>query len=241
MTEEVQIEDVLDSQEPQEDIVREQEKMIPASEVSRHIAGAKKKAYDKAKREYEEKLRQTNEVVNQQSPGTRSDVDQMRMNNPNSDPRSMMREELEKLLQEQEQMRMRAHHENEARKILTELATKVEDAQKRIPDFKDVISQFDFTATPELLEASNLFDNSGDILYDLAKNPSKIGSLRSLAQISPTAVFGEMRKLSDSIKQNQTAKSTQFAKEPSRTFQSSNVGGDSGNLSLADLKRKYRG
>ncbi|NIV16247.1 MAG: hypothetical protein GWN62_34825, partial [Aliifodinibius sp.] len=63
---------------------------------------------------------------------------------------------------------------------LSELTAKVTDAQGRYNDYDDVTSKVDFSQIPEILEYANHADNAGDVLYDLAKNPAKIATLRSL-------------------------------------------------------------
>lgn len=241
MTDEVQIKDVLDSQEPLEEVVRQTEKLIPASEVSKHIAGAKKKAYEKARRDLEAEMMDRQPIGTPEVMARQSEADLQSQAPLTGNPQEMMREEIQRVLKEQSDAQLKQHQESEDRRIITELASKMEDAKKRMPDFDDVLSQFDFTATPDLLRMSNMFDNSGDLLYDLAKNPMKIGSLVGLAGTDPRAAHAQMRKLSESIKQNSDAKNQGLPNEPLQSLRSSNVGSGNGTANLADLKRKYRG
>lgn len=246
MTDEI-IDESTDAVEPI--IEQKPEKMIPVSEASRNIAGAKKKAYEKAKAEYENRIRDLEERLNINNPSDQAAetaAPQIQQPVPQQDfSKESLRKEIDASLQELKAKQEQELREKEAHRILTELATKVEDAHKRIPDFKDVVSTFNFEQTPELLEASNLFDNSGDILYDLAKNKGKIGALLALGQRDPRAMVSEMRQLSESIKKNQAAKDLKFPREPMQSLTSSNLGSDSGELSHAEIlrraKAKYRG
>lgn len=228
MTEEIKPEDLEEIQNQMEEVTPESEKMIPVSEVNKHIAGAKKKAYEKAKREL-----QSNANLNYDEP----------LNSQEQKPefsRDIMREELNNILKEQQESQAKAYEQERARKIYSELHDKVTEAQKRIPDYDEVTSNFDFTSVPAILEHANHFENGGDILYDLAKNPMKIGNLLSLVQ-HPAVVHAELKKLSDSIKQNELAKDTKLANEPLQAIRSSNVGADNGKLTLADYKKMFRG
>jgi len=84
-------------------------------------------------------------------------------------------------------------------------------------------------------------DNSHDVLYDLAKNRSKLYQLESTCQHNPQDAIYEIKRLSDSIKANETHSTMSNARTPLSQQRPSNTGTDSGNtLSMRDLKMKYR-
>jgi hypothetical protein len=205
-----------------------QEEMLPKSEVTKKIGQSFNKGYEKAMAE----LQQQQQAPQQQSPG-------IGMGGMSQDSvQRMIADELTKHQAAQQEQIQRAQQEAEGRRILTELQAKVKDAEGRYPDFHEVTNQVDFTKIPEVLHYSNLADNAGDVLYDLAKNPGKIGTLRALP---PELAALEVRRLSDSIRANQQASNRQAPPEPLGQVKPSSVGMDSGARTVKDYKRLYRG
>jgi capsule polysaccharide export protein KpsE/RkpR len=219
-----------------------QEKMIPVSEASKHIAGAKMKAYEKAKNEFDDRIRALEEKISQNNLSSASNQPQQSQAVFSKD---LLREELQSLIREEQSHLAQARQQEEANKIVRELSEKFKKAEERLPDFKDTITSFKFENTPEILRAANQFDNGGEILYDLAKNPSKIGALLALADRDPDAMIRQMRDLSSSIQKNEQAKNTKFPQDPIQSIRPSVLGTDNGDLSPAELLRqaklKYRG
>ncbi len=202
-----------------------QEEMMPKSEVTKKIGQSFNKGYEKAMAEL------------QQQPQSQSSG--LGMGNMSQDSvQRMIADELSKHQQALQDQAQKAQHEAEGRRILNELQVKVNDAKSRYPDFNEVTDQVDFTKIPEVLHYSNLADNAGDVLYDLAKNPGKIGTLRALP---PELAALEVKRLSDSIRANQTAQNRQTPPEPMGQIKSSSVGMDTGARTVKDFKRLYRG
>ena len=135
----------------------------------------------------------------------------------------------------QQQAVLQAQHNN----MVTQLAAKIQDAQARHPDFDEVTSRYDFTQHPELLMAANAHTNAGDILYNLAKNPSKLGQIVSTKHDAGLTNM-QLAELAQGLQQNQDGTSQKLPQEPLSQATSSNVGADNGKMSMSDLKRKFR-
>lgn len=86
-------------------------------------------------------------------------------------------------------------------------------------------------------------DNTGDVIYEVAKNPVKAVNLEALGRHDPKAFEREIKKLSDSIKANkEAAKNISKSPEPYQRLKP-NVAGvvsSSDDLDIAALKKKYR-
>lgn len=224
------------------DIAPQPEKMIPVSEATKHIAGAKMKAYDKARSEFDTRIKALEEQIQAQKGNP--DGASTSQNAPVIS-KDILRSELQALIQEEQERHVQAKQQEEANRIVKELSEKFVKAESQLPDFKDVITSFRFENTPEILRAANMFENSGEILYDLAKNPNKIGALLALGDRDPDAMVRQLKDLSSSIQKNVKATQTKFPNEPLQSLKPSNLGTDSGELSRAELLRqaklKYRG
>lgn len=213
--------------------------MLPQSEVNRIVKQEKeaalKKGYDRAMAELQAQQAQQQPAMQAQP------VNQM--NQPPSgqnvqDWRQMMAEELDRREQQARAERERAEQEAYTKQVLNSIHQKALQAKQDIPDFDEVTSQVDFGQLPDILGLADTVDNGGHVLYELAKNPSKIGSLRGLSS-SPALQVREIKRLSDSLKQNVQAQNTRLPGEPLSNLQPSKAGVSSGEPSLRDLKRRY--
>ncbi len=125
--------------------------------------------------------------------------------------------------------------------VQKQLNDKIEEAKTRYSDFDEVTRQVDFRTMPEIPVLANEMDNSMDVMYDLAKNPAKLGTILTLAQRDANAARAYMKSLSESIKQNQTAlnqANQSKVNEPLSQVKPSNVGMDNGSHTVRDLRRQ---
>lgn len=224
----------------------EAEKLVPQSTVNGLINKGFHQGYTKAKAELAQQQQQVPQQMQQQMPQQQAQVaQQASMGGVNqTDLHKLVAEHAaaeftkhrDAYIKEQQQAMQNA----EAQRQLTQLKGKVDDAQKRYPDFDEVTSQVDFSHpdVQRVLHYANTVDNAGDVLYDLAKNPSKIATLLALP---PQLATQEVRKLSGSIVQNQQALASPKPNEPLSQTRPSNVGVDTGApKTVADYKKIYR-
>jgi|ERR1043165_3406403 hypothetical protein len=105
-------------------------------------------------------------------------------------------------------------NEWQAQQIAQQFLGKLTAAKDKYPDFEETLASLEVHKFPEVVQLANNFDNTADIMYELAKNPSKAVILKQCAQINLNLATVELRRLSDSIKQNQTAKQEPIAQAP---------------------------
>lgn len=128
----------------------------------------------------------------------------------------------------------------EGERQLKELSTKVDAAAPKYEDYNKVTGQHDWSQMPEVLHYANSVDNAGDVLYDLSKNPSKLATIRGLP---PGSAALEIKKLSDSIKQNEAAAkdASNVPPSPGSQLKPSNLASDKQPSTAAEYAARYKG
>lgn len=199
------------------DAVEKAEKMLTQSEVNRIAARTKHEAYEKGKREAMAEL-ERQQAEQTQTMGGQKQLDE-------NDIKRLIEQEAEKKAQQAL-----------AQKIAGEFTGKLAAAKDKYEDFEDVISEIDLPSIPHVVQWANELDNTGDVIYDIAKNPSKFANLLTLSVTAPHLAQKELKRLSESIKKNDDAKQAQTAREPLSQLKPSTHSPDSGRLSVKELR-----
>ncbi len=144
--------------------------------------------------------------------------------------------ESEKLTRQQEEQNAAAS------KIVHTFNEKISQGKESYEDFESVTGTLQMQYYPNVVQLlAEHVDNSHDVLYDLAKNRYKLAQIEQLCERNPHDAIYEIRRLGDSIKANQSTSQIKTPNAPLSQQRPSNVGTDSGPLSMKDLKMKYRG
>ena len=206
-----------------------EEKMLSQSRVNELIAKAKREAHQKG---FDAALNSVS------APTQPADVPVQQAQAPAQAPVDPSMEQMiaQQVQHAQQQAVLQAQHNQ----MVTQLAAKIQEAQGRHPDFDAVTSRYDFTQHPEVLAVANNFDNAGDILYDLAKNPSKLAQVVN-SKHDQGLTRMQLAELSTGLQQNNQHASQNLPQEPLSQISASNVGADNGKMTMRDLKKKYRG
>lgn len=217
------------------DVSHETPKKGPSqTEVNDLISYAKqnsyKLGYEKAKEEIVKVTQQNQNNLNNTAPPSAA--------SPNIE--AIVESKIEKYRQELDQKNEQAHYQVQMDQLIGDLTIKTADAKNRYSDYAEVTASVDFSQIPEILALVNVADNAGDVLYELAKNPAKIGSILNLVK-SPDLAKRVVMDISNSIKRNQSGQDQKFPKEPLDNMKPSNVGSGNGQESMEELKAKYRG
>lgn len=133
--------------------------------------------------------------------------------------------------------------QQEHQKTINELAGKINDAAKNIPDFADTLSEVrNFADAPALLHYANRVDNAGEVLYELAKHPGKAVQVISAIQAGTSTIAEKLiRDLSKSIKDNNQASGDKLPDEPLSQLRPSNIGIGKAHSDTGSLVNKFRG
>lgn len=129
-------------------------------------------------------------------------------------------------------------NEWQAQQIAQQFLSKLSAAKDKYPDFKEILANLEVHKFPEIVQLANNFDNTADIMYELAKNPTKAVLLKQCAQLNPNLATMEIQRLSDSIKQNQTAKETCSVQPPLSQIKPSLTKTDNGPITVRDYRHQ---
>lgn len=222
-----------------------QEKMLSQSEVGKIAGASRKEGHDKGyEKGYQDAVTKWQQN-NQSQPSAPKSTDES--TNLADLVARQVTETLKKEREAQEQVAEKRRVEEYMTRLSDELKPKFESAQAKYSDFNEAVTNLHLDKAPntftfQLLEWVNSVPNGGDVLYDLAKNPQKIGILNAMH--APELARQQIHALSASLQNNQTAQEKKIPKDPLSVVEPSNVGKSTGNLSgqqiTEEARRKYR-
>lgn len=121
---------------------------------------------------------------------------------------------------------------------------KMKPGKESYKDFDEAIGKLRLPSIPEIALLASQVDNTSDVMYDLATNPSKISAILTLARDPNTVHLAQeaINQLATSIKNNKDPSKTHMSsKEPLSQIRSSTTYSDSGTMSSSDWKKRYSG
>lgn len=209
-------------------------KMLTQDQVNALIGREKKEAAERARREeaakYEAELQKLRGTSGSQSMGG---IPQTNF----EDLYSQIEQRLIQKAQEQQQEIERQARESELKRIADNYFDKMATGAEAFEDFNEVMSDFRPDAFPEVVYLVSEMDNVPQIMYELAKNPSKLATIYSLAKADPNQAKRALRKLSDSIAINEQAQEEYVPTNPPLAKpKPSSVSTEKGYSSVKDFK-----
>jgi hypothetical protein len=217
----------------QETAQQAQERLFKQSELNEIVGRAKHDAVESFKRQqqtqYAQQPQQSNQTQNSKS---LSEDDVKRLTG-------------EELARQRDQWTREAQEKADAdiaQRIVNSYKEKIAPGKEKYEDFEAVTNNVDMRYYPNVVQLlAEYVDNSHDVIYELAKNRTKLYQLESTCGHNPQDAIYEIKRLSDSIKANESTSQMKHANSPLSQQRPSNTGTDSGNtLSMKDLKRKYK-
>lgn len=195
------------------------EKTIPQSVVDNIVKQAKHHAYEQGKKAVKEELAQ--QPIN--IPATQASTT------------SITTEDVQSMIANHTAQQA---NEWQAQQIAQQFLGKLTAAKDKYPDFEETLATLEVHKFPEVVQLANNFDNTADIMYELAKNPTKAVLLKQCAQLNPNLATMEIQRLSDSIKQNQTAKQAPSAQPPLSQLTPSIIKTDNSPITIRDYRNQ---
>jgi hypothetical protein len=217
----------------QETAQQAQERLFKQSELNEIVGRAKHDAVESFKRQqqtqYAQQAPQSNQTQNSKS---LSEDDVKRLTS-------------EELARQRDQWTREAQEKADAdiaQRIVNSYKEKIAPGKEKYEDFEAVTNNVDMRYYPNVVQLlAEYVDNSHDVIYELAKNRTKLYQLESTCGHNPQDAIYEIKRLSDSIKANESSSQMKHANSPLSQQRPSNTGTDSGGtLSMKDLKRKYK-
>lgn len=215
----IQTKEVSNTVQAPEQAPKKAEKLFTRDEVAKISNAIKKESYEKAR---QESLEQSRSTQTQEQSGISSQL--------NADMvRQIFNEETQK-----------AALKLEAERIVKEFTQKYEQGKAKYPDFEESVGKLNLQQNAHLVEWANGLDNTSDVLYEMAKHPSKFSNLQMLAATAPALAVQEMISLSKSIKQNEEAVKQEIPPQPLSQVKPGNLRPDNGSMSVTDFKKIFR-
>jgi len=218
----------------QETAQQAQERLFKQSELNEIVGRAKHDAVESFKRQQQtQSAQQAPQSSQAQSSKSLSEDDVKRLTG-------------EELARQRDQWTREAQEKADAeiaQRIVSSYKEKIAPGKEKYEDFEAVTNNVDMRYYPNVVQLlAEYVDNSHDVIYELAKNRTKLYQLESTCGHNPQDAIYEIKRLSDSIKANESTSQMKHANSPLSQQRPSNTGTDSGNsLSMRDLKAKYRG
>lgn len=155
--------------------------------------------------------------------------------------RKIASEEAKRHLEEVRQDALRQSQDERAQRTVQNFFAKTKTGREKYQDFDQVTGDVDLGRFPNVVQLlGEYIENSEDVFYELGKDRIKLSNLEALANMSPNDAIVQARRLSQSIKDNQSAAKMRFPNEPLSQMRPSNTGTDSGAMSVGDYRKKYK-
>lgn len=219
-------------------------KVMQQHEINALVGGAKQKGYEKGKNEgYQQAKAELMANVPRIEPTVYANANNAPIDN-DARFRQIAMDELSKQRAVEQANWEAQQREAAGTKILNELKAKTAAAAPKFEDYEKVVhKEFqNFEKVPEVLALANNFDNAGEMLYDIGKNPIKMLNIVSMVKAGMVnEAYSEMKKLSDSIKVNEMSANQPKAKTPLSQINPSivGVGKIDGNVTSNDFRGMY--
>ena len=219
------------------------EKMIPQSkvdEIVRHAnANVAQKARQDAIAEYQKQHSQQEQQSNTQASAASN----------GNDIQDLVAKQVEQQMNNLQQSYMQRQNEQKAYEMSNQFNERLAAVKDAYEDFDTVTQDVAFSQFPNAVMSSMNFDNTGDIMYELANNPSKLENIESLARKDAEAAqrgqrsnmaAREMLKISQALKVNQSAKTAKTANAPLSHIKPSPTGTDNGEMDVSDFRALFK-
>lgn len=155
--------------------------------------------------------------------------------------RKIAAEEAKRHLEQVRQDALQESQNESAKRTVQNFFAKTVKGREKYQDFDQVTGDVDLGRFPNVVQLlGEYIDNSDDVFYELGKDRIKLANLEMLAERSPNDAISHAKRLSQSIKDNQSAVKTRVPNEPLSQLRPSTTGTDTGALSVSDYRKKYR-
>lgn len=196
------------------------------------IKREKEAAYRKAQREFQAQLDAMKTGEAQQMGGMQQ---QMNPDQITEQVISKLQEQFEAANQEQKKAEYEAYVNQQAKSYLE----KMDKSGGLADDFKEMTARFKPDKFKDIFFLANSYENTPALIYELGKYPEKLIQINNAMKDDPDIAKILMDNLAKSIEFNDNAKQNNVSAEPplARPKPSLAAGSDSGQMSLADLKK----
>jgi hypothetical protein len=215
-----------------------EERTFRQNEVSDLVRRAKSEAVESYRRQQQEQPQYVAQKYgDQQQPAMQQPTE-----SPDDKIRRLASEAAQSQIEKVRQDYLQKSQDEMAQRTVQNFTNKVLAAKDKYQDFDKVVPGNDLLSQyPNVVQLlGDYVDNSGDILYHLGQDLTRLELLESMANRSPQAAIKQVQRLSQSLKDNESAGKVKLPNEPLSQMRPSNTGTDTGAMSVGDYRKKYR-
>lgn len=217
-----------------------EEKIFRQSEVNTLVGREKARAIEEYRRKQSEQpqyLQQKyGESVPQQTP-----TQPQASYNSEQEIRRMAAEEAQRFSDQRSQEAQKRYEAEAAQKTVQNFWSKIAPGKEKYQDFEAVTGDIEYARFPNVVTLlADHVDNSHDMLYELGKDRGKMATLEQLAYMSPKDAIRQAQRMSQSLKDNETATKARVPNEPLGQMRPSNTGTDNGVMGVKDYRAKWK-
>lgn len=155
--------------------------------------------------------------------------------------RRLASEEAQRFSDQRFQEQQKRYEAETAQKVVQSFWNKIAPGKEKYSDFDAVTGDIEYARFPNVVQLlAEHVDNSHDMLYELGKDRGKMATLEQLAYMSPKDAIRQAQRMSQSLKDNETASKTRVPHEPLSQMRPSNTGTDNGVMGVSDYRRKWK-
>jgi hypothetical protein len=211
-------------------------------QVSDVVKRERERAYEKGRKEALMQMQQQQDVAPVQQPQMQQS--QMPQQGLGGMPQ-LSQEDVQRMIAEQAPQALQAQFQQlKQDHLVNTFVGKMQVAEQKYPGLEAELNQLNYN-DPRMhafIEMANSFDNTGDIMKEVIDNPHKLTSLLADVRDQPYIAQKQMQSLSQSIKQNETAKVQESqARDPMSQLKSSSTAStDDSQMSVSDYRKMFR-
>lgn len=216
--------------ESRSDAPKSDERLFRQNELNEIVGRAKNEAVESYRRRQEQASGQSTNTQNYQG-----SID-------NDSFRKIAAEEAQRLRDDWIRETREKTEAQYAQKIVDTFVQKVESGKSKYEDFDKITEGMQIANFPNVVHLlAEAIDNSGDVMYELGKNRLSLLQLEELSKKSPEDALVHIKRLSQSIKENEEASKAKQANPPLSQLRPSNYGTDTGTpFTVSDFRKKWR-
>ena len=223
-----------------------QKPLYNKAQVSKIIERERQKALEKGKREALMQLEQQQLSQEQaQQPIQQQAPMQQQGQTGLGGMQQLSPQEIERMIAEKAPQALQAHVQQlKQDHLVNTFVSKMQAAEQKYPGLEAELNKLNYedSRMHAFIEMANSMDNTGDIMKEIIDHPAKMEGLLNMAANQPYVAQKALNSLSESIKQNQTAKAEEAqARDPmSQLKPSTSAGIDNSAMSVADFRKMFR-
>lgn len=217
-----------------------EEKVFKQSEVNKLVGEARVEGVERYRRQQAEQPQYVQQKYGEPATQQHS-IPSQNQNTTEQEIRRLAAEEAQRFSDQRSQETQKRYEAEAAQKTVQNFWNKIAPGKEKYPDFEAITGDIQYERFPNVVQLlADHVDNSHDMLYELGKDRGKMATLEQLAYMSPKDAVRQAQRMSQSLKDNETASKARVPNEPLKQMRPSNTGTDNGVMGVRDYRAKWK-